>query len=177
VIALAAGLSMIMIPKLRQAEGLPELKARSSNLMHYCFPIVAAVMVLSPVLFDFFFGPAYQESAMIFNLYLLLTLTQCLFPQSIIMARQDTRILWYVSMAELLVNVISSLVLLFYFGLIGIVWGTLIAFTFEKIVLVILVYKRYGIRVGQMVNIRLWFRYAIVLAAVFILSKWVFGIS
>ncbi|MBK9106519.1 MAG: hypothetical protein IPL92_18645 [Saprospiraceae bacterium] len=61
VIALAAGLSTIMIPKLRFVQALEELESRSTRLMHLCFPIVSVIMLLSPFLFTFFFGAAYRE--------------------------------------------------------------------------------------------------------------------
>lgn len=176
VIAFAAGLSTIMIPKLKGTEALGELKSRSTRLMHLCYPVVAVVMLFSPVLFEQLFGLDYKESALIFNIYLLLTLTQLVFPQTVLMARGDTKTLWYISLAELIVNVIASLVLLKYFGLIGIAWGTLIAFVFEKIILLIFARKKYGIRTTQLLNYQVLAVYAVLLIAIFITAKWVFGI-
>lgn len=176
VIAFAAGLSTIMIPKLKGTEALGELKTRSTRLMHLCYPIVALVMLCSPFLFEKLFGIAYKESALIFNIYLLLTLTQLVFPQTVLMARGDTRVLWYISLAELLVNIVASLILLRYFGLIGIVWGTLIAFIFEKIVLLVFTRKKYGIPPSQLMNYQILAGYAVLLTVIFIGTKWMFGI-
>ena len=176
VIAFAAGLSTIMIPRLKGTEALGELRFRSTRLMHICYPIVAVVMFLSPVLFQQLFGIAYKESALIFNIYLLLTLTQLVFPQTVLMARGDTKVLWYISLAELMVNVVASLVLLYWYGLIGIVWGTLIAFIFEKIVLLIFVRKKYGIQTSQLMNYKVLTGYAVLLTVIFIGTKWMFGI-
>ena len=176
VIAFAAGLSTIMIPKLKGAEALGELKLRSTRLMHLCYPFVAIVMLFSPLLFEQLFGIAYKESALIFNIYLLLTLTQLVFPQSVLMARGGAKVLWYISLAELMVNVVASLVLLSYFGLIGIVWGTLIAFVFEKIVLLVFVRKKYGIQTSQLMNYPIFTGYAALLIVIFISTKWMFGI-
>ena len=176
VMALAAGLSTIMIPRLRFAHSLEELEMRSTRLMHLCFPIVTVIMLLSPFLFTFFFGAAYRESSLIFNIYLLVTLTQLLFPQSVMTARGDTRWLWYVSLAELLVNVIASIILLKFFGLAGIAWGTLIAFAFEKGVLMVFVQKRYGIQPGQLFNIPVWLFYLTVLIISFVASQWISGL-
>jgi O-antigen/teichoic acid export membrane protein len=176
VIAFAAGLSTIMIPRLKETEALGELKLRSTRLMHLCYPIVAVVMFLSPVLFEQLFGIAYKESALIFNIYLLLTLTQLVFPQTVLMARGDSKVLWYISLAELLVNVVASLVLLTFFGLIGIVWGTLIAFVFEKIVLLAFARNKYGIQPTQMMNYQVLSGYTVLLIVIFIGAKWMFGI-
>ena len=165
-----------MIPKLKGAEALGELKLRSTRLMHLCYPIVAIVMLFSPLLFEQLFGIAYKESALIFNIYLLLTLTQLVFPQTVLMARGGAKVLWYISLAELMVNVVASLVLLSYFGLIGIVWGTLIAFVFEKIVLLVFVRKKYGIQTSQLMNYPIFTGYAALLIVIFISTKWMFGI-
>ena len=176
VVAFAAGLSTIMIPRLKGTEALDELISRSTRLMHICYPIVAVVMFLSPVLFQQLFGIAYKESALIFNIYLLLTLTQLLFPQTILMARGDTKVLWYVSLAELIVNVIASLLLLNWYGLIGIVWGTLIAYIFEKIVLLMYVRSKYGIQTTQLMNYKVLTGYAVLMTVIFMGTRWMFGI-
>ena len=176
VMALSAGLSMMMIPKLDDDHSLAELKSRSVRLMHMCYPIVAVFILFSPVLFEFFFGQEYRTSALIFNIYLLLTLTQTFFPQSIMTSRGDTKLLWYISLAELVVNVVSSLILMKYFGIIGIVWGTLIAYVFEKIVLLFTIQFRYKIQPGSIISFPVWFGYVLCLSIVFILSRWVFGI-
>ena len=176
VVAFAAGLSTVMIPKLFSSDALDELRSRSTRLMHICYPVVAFVMLFSPPLFEYFFGVAYKESALIFNIYLLLTLTQLVFPQSIMTARGETRWLWYISLAELAVNVVASVVLLSYFGLAGIAMGTLIAFVFEKAVLIIFVRRRFGISLDAIIHPLSWFAYAAMLIAAFMTSKWIFGI-
>lgn len=175
VVALSAGLSAVMIPKLFDHHSLEELKARSTRVMHSCYPVIAFLILTSPFLFEYIFGTRYRESASIFNIYLLLTLTQLVFPQSIMTARGDTKLLWYISLAELMVNIIASLILMQYYGLIGIAFGTLIAFAFEKIVLLFIVYHRYGIRASAIMNIHVWSIYAVLLVVIYIFSKWVFG--
>jgi len=176
VVAFAAGLSTVMIAKLFSNDALGELRSRSTRLMHICYPMVACAMLSSPLLFEYFFGMAYRESALIFNIYLLLTLTQLVFPQSIVTARGETRWLWYISLAELAVNVVASVVLLSYFGLAGIAMGTLLAFVFEKAVLILYVQRRFGISLEAIINPLSWLTYAALLTATFMTSKWIFGI-
>ena len=176
VVALAGSVSTIMIPKLLENKALPELKMRSARLMNRCYPLVAVLMLFSPPLFAFVFGEEFRSSAFIFNIYLLLTLTQLIFPQTLMTARGDTKILWFISLLELGVNVSASLFLMTQFGLIGIVWGTLVAFTFEKIILLILVYKRYRIPPSDIFDTRMLFAYTLLFIITFILSSWFFGI-
>ncbi len=176
VLAFSAGLSTMMIPKLREFQSLEELRFRTTRLMHICYPIVAVFIFCSVPLFEFVFGIQYRSSAFIFNIYLLLTLTQLIFPQAIMTARQDTKMLWYVSIAELGVNIAASILLMRSFGILGIVWGTLIAYIFEKIVLMFFIQSRYQIRPSDIMNIPIWLGYVLSLCCVFIVSKWVFGI-
>ena len=176
VLALAGALSTIMIPRLADNFSLPELKQRSTRIMHSCYPIIGLLILGSPYIFTFLFGPAYRSGASIFNIYLLLALTQLIFPQSILTARGDTRWLWYVSLMELAVNIVFSLVLLQIMGLPGIAFGTLIAFAFEKIVLLVIVKKRYHIPIDEILNVRVWMFYAIFLLIMYLISLWLFGI-
>lgn len=175
VVAFAAGLSTIMIPMLKSNAALPELRHRSTRLMHSLYPLIACLIILSPPAFLFFFGPDFQKSAYIFNIYLLLSLTQLVFPQSVLTSRGDTRLLWYISLAELAVNMLASLLLMPYLGLAGIAWGTCIAFAFEKIVLMAVCRMRYGIRLSDLIQVPIWIGYALLLMVMFILSAWMFG--
>ncbi len=175
VVALSAGLSTAMIGVLTQPAALPELKARSRRLMHLCYPWVIMLLLISPPAFAFVFGPGYRESAWIFNIYLLLTLTQLVFPQTVLTARGDTRILWYISLLELAVNIAASLILLQVMGLRGIVWGTWIAYVFEKCILFLVLRKRYQIAFRDIVPVPNLFVYAFAIGLAFLLSAWIFG--
>lgn len=175
VIALSMGLSLMMISKLHDNQSLGELKGRSTRLMHLCYPFVFVLMLSSPLLFTFLFGQEYKMSAAIFNIYLLVTLTQLIFPQSVLTARGDTKLLWQISLGELAMNIIASIILLQYMGISGIVWGTLIAFVFEKILLLIFVWKRYQINVGDIIHVPVWTGYIVLVIISFIFSAWVFG--
>ena len=175
VAALSAGLSTILIPRLHDHLALGELKSRSIRLMHAWYPVIAVLMLASHFIFPLIYGDAYLMSASIFNIFLLLTLTQLFFPQSIMIARGDSRLLWYVSIAELCVNVGVSLLLLPYFGLVGIAWGTLIAFIFEKIILMTIIQRRYGIPSSGIMAPKVLFGYAFLLLSAYILSEWLFG--
>jgi hypothetical protein len=77
---------------------------------------------------------------------------------------------------ELVVNVVASLWLMKSFGLIGIVWGTWIAFAFEKIVLLLFVQQRYRIGRAALFNQRVLLLYAGILFLAFMTSKWIFGL-
>lgn len=176
VVALSAGLSTVMISRLHTHASLDELKIRSTRLMHSSYPLIGLLLITSSFIFVAVFGTPYKFSASIFNVYLLLTLTQLIFPQSILTARGDTKLLWYISLAELVVNIIASIILLRYFGIIGIAWGTLIAFIFEKMALLYFLNIRYKITPAMIMDLRVWGGYAFVLIIIYIISGWVFGV-
>jgi O-antigen/teichoic acid export membrane protein len=175
VLALAGGMSTAMISKLLIPSGVSELKERTTRLMHICYPIIAVCMLASVPLFVFVFGEAFREGAWIFNVYLLLTLFQLVFPQTIMTARGDTRWLWYIAMIELAVNIVASLVLLHHVGLIGIAFGTLIAFLVEKVLMLSFVQWKYGLRVGEVVSFKTWITYAVILVIAYFMALWIFG--
>ncbi|HJW30643.1 MAG TPA: polysaccharide biosynthesis C-terminal domain-containing protein, partial [Saprospiraceae bacterium] len=170
VVALSSGLSTSMIPRLVNPEAIHELQSRSTRLMHLCYPLIAALMIMSPPLFRIFFGDAYQASALIFNIYLLLTLTQLIFPQTILMAKGQTQWLWWISIIELLFNIGASLAFMVSFGYIGIVWGTLVAYVVEKIILLLVVYKKYELSPAAFVQVRTWIAYSVLVMAAFLVS-------
>lgn len=176
VVALSAGLSAVMIPRLFNSLSFDELKSRSVRLMHSSYPLVGLLLLTSYIIFEIIYGRSYIMSASIFNVYLLLTLMQLVFPQSILTARGDTKILWYVSLFELAINIAASIILMQYLGLVGIAWGTLIAFTFEKIVLLVIIHKRYSIKPSMIVDMRVWGAYAFILVMLYIISEWLIGI-
>ena len=140
--------------------------------MHTTLPVVAVAMVASPLLFPRVFGAAYADSAKIFNIYLLLGLTQVVFPQTVLTARGETRLLWRVSLVELGINIAASIPLYFILGLPGVAWGTVIAFMAEKVILLVILQRRFGIPASGIVPLRVWAVYATGLVILFILSGW-----
>lgn len=173
VTALTAAFSTSMISLLVADRSEASLRTRSVRLMHTVLPVVAAAMLASPLLFPLVFGPAYAASAGIFNIYLLLALTQVVFPQTILTARGETRILWYVSLAELALNILVSLPLFFWLGMPGVAWGTLVAFAVEKVILLEILRRRFGMPVATVVPVRSWMMYAILLLACYFMSLWI----
>jgi O-antigen/teichoic acid export membrane protein len=172
VTALAAGFSTSMIPLLAAGGDPAALRARTTRLMHASLPVVAIAMVASPLLFPRVFGQAYAESALIFNIYLLLGLTQVVFPQTVLTARGETRLLWRVSLVELGINIAASIPLYLMFGLPGVAWGTVIAFAAEKLILLVILQRKFGLPADRIVPLRAWALYAAGLIMIFMLSGW-----
>ncbi|HQW10506.1 MAG TPA: polysaccharide biosynthesis C-terminal domain-containing protein [Saprospiraceae bacterium] len=132
---LAIGLGTSLLPTISNdlQRGLAQLKLRASRLYPITFGTSILLIIGSKYLFPIVFSSDFVASAPIFNIFLLIIISRMIYPQSIILALKRTRILLYISIIELFVNVVASFLLGMKFGLIGIAYGTVIAFTVEKL--------------------------------------------
>lgn len=146
----ASAFSNSMIPQFGKDNNLDnalrELKTNSRKMILRYFPLAGLLLMTSHFLFPIVFNDSFQKSFEVFDVYLLLIISRFVFPQSILIGLQKNKTMLFVSFAELLVNVLCSLVLVQYFGYIGVAFGTVIAYLFEKVLLV------YLLKIRLMVN-------------------------
>jgi O-antigen/teichoic acid export membrane protein len=112
-----------------------------------------------------------MDSAAIFNIYLLLIISRVFFPQTILLARNENKIILMASVLEIIVNVTCSLILLHFYGIIGIAYGTQIAFFFEKIFLGAYLSLKKKIFLPQYLSIKIWMAYSIVLVTAYFFTR------
>ena len=93
-----------------------------------------------------------------------------MFPQTILIGFQKTRIIFWVSVLETLVNVILSMWLVQIFGLVGIALGTFLAYLFEKIVLALYLFTKHSIRFQQYIPVNWFIIYCLGLGIAFYFS-------
>ncbi len=136
---LANSLSIAMIPSIAKKEnindGINELKSQGERLMNILFPITWVFLISSKYIYPIIFSSQFSDSAAIFNVYLLLVISRTIFPQTVVMALQRRDIILNTAYWEILINVISSYLLMLKFGILGIAYGTFIAFLAEKLIL------------------------------------------
>ncbi len=140
-----------------------EIKNRSLRLMHWLFPISIILLFISPLIYKLVFGPLFIESANIFNIYLLLICSRLVFPQSILTGMKKGRIQMLISVIELIINIIISILLLPYWGMAGVAFGTVIAYMIEKVLLILYLNHKHGIRVNSYVPLKEWGIYSSIL--------------
>jgi O-antigen/teichoic acid export membrane protein len=166
---MANALSISVIPIIKE-QSVPYsfdiILKESKRLINIVFPVSALLLVVSPWLFSSFFNEHFRESSSIFNIYILLVISRTAFPQSILLVYNKSKAMLYISAAEILVNFICSFFLMKSFGLAGIAWGTIIAHYFEKAVMMIYLYSKFGIRPQQYVPAT-WLYYSTVLIVVY----------
>jgi O-antigen/teichoic acid export membrane protein len=94
-----------------------------------------------------------------------------LFPQTILMAKGQNSYLLLSSILEFMIKLIMSIWLLNIMGLIGIAFATLIAFIFEKVILMYFVKKQNDILPQQYTYLGWYFFYSGLIIAVYFLVE------
>ncbi len=152
-IIIASAFSASMIPEIGKSNNLHNalrtIKTNARNMMLYMFPAAIVLMLISKYLYVLVFNYEFEQSHTIFNIYLLLLSSRLIFTNSILIGLKQNKILFIVSIAELMVNVVSSLILLQYLGFKGVAYGTIIAYFFEKLALVTVIYRKNKIKISE----------------------------
>jgi O-antigen/teichoic acid export membrane protein len=166
-IALASAFSATMIVSYasKGITGLTRIKEGSRRFMHVFFPISIALMLSSKVLFSLLYNVSFVESAMVFNTYLLIMVSRLLFPQAILIGMNKHSDVFIISLIELAVNIVLSLILIRYFGLVGVALGTALAFWLEKSIMISRLSIKYNIPVFDYAPTKVLLIYSILLVA------------
>jgi len=171
----ASSFSTSMIPlvaeKRNLSNALIQIKENSRKMMHWFFPIAIIFLLTSQYLFPLVFNPNFAESYEVFDIYLLLIISRFVFPQSILMGLGKHKTLFWISISELLINISVSLILIQYLGFLGVAYGTLIAYFYEKFMLVYLAKTKIAIEIKKYLSIRTLIAYNLLLVFTFILKE------
>lgn len=163
--ALAA--TMIPIAVEKETEALHTIKQQIKKLSYWMYPLTIILMLASPYLFPLVYNKDFAASSLIFNIYLLIISSRILLPQVLLYSRQHTHILVYSAILELFLNLGLSLWLLQYYGLAGIAFATVIAYLFNKILLMVYVRKQMNIKVGAYLNWKVYLAFNSLLFLIF----------
>jgi O-antigen/teichoic acid export membrane protein len=175
---LANALSNAMLPeftnKAQLKENLEKLKKSILRLMHILFPLTAVLLLISKPLFPVIFNPMFADSAIVFNIYLLLVVSRMLMPQTILNGLKITKPILAASFLELVLNVVLSLVFVQVFGIAGIAFATFIAYLFEKVYLAIVVKQKLSVSLSEYLSINIYLLYSVGVFVIFIFSELIF---
>lgn len=140
-------------------------------MMHLLFPLSILLLLTSRYFYPIVFRPQFAASVPVFNIFLLLLITRMLFPQTILNGLRQSGILLVSAIIELGLNAFCSYKLMHHFGIIGIAWGTVIAYFFDKMFLVIYNYRRNGIALSAYTDLPVlgFYSFCLVLAYLFTL--------
>lgn len=156
--AITNGAMVVVLPRLTEAPaaGLDLLKDSSRRLMHWIFGGAILIMLTASWWWTLVFTEVFADSLPIFRAYLFVVASRLLFPVPVLTARGHTRMLVVFGLLELVLNVVLSLVLAPRFGLMGIIWATVIAYLLDKIALMWYLQYRTGIASGRYTDWR-WY--------------------
>lgn len=163
-VLLASGLSTASILQLTNKSsfdnGLLQLRKSATRLMHILFPVSMVLMLCSSFLYPLIYNPQFAASALLFNIYLLLLISRVIFPQTVLIALGKSQIILLASVLEIAVNITASVYFLKIYGIMGIAYGTLAAFFFEKLLLAAYLYVKLKIKPPEYINLRVWLTYS-----------------
>ncbi|CAH0998768.1 hypothetical protein LEM8419_00114 [Neolewinella maritima] len=167
--ALISGMTVVAIPLITRdrAAGLLELRKQSRKVFHYLFLLALAMMLTADSWWTRVFTPTFADSLPIFRTFLLVVGCRVVFAMSVLTALTQTRQIYLWGVLELAVNIVLSLLLAPRYGLVGIVWGTVLASYFHEACLVLYLRYRTGIRWREFADLRWYFAYVTALFAAY----------
>ncbi len=173
-VALASALSAALLPEISSdmALGLKTLRVKSLRLMHWLFPLSAVLLLSSHWFFPLVFRPGFEESAAVFNTFLLILIPRMVFARTVLIGLKDNvSVLWF-SGFELVANLILSLLLVAPLGINGVAIGTFLAFVLEKVLMVGRLVRKHGVQPKQYFRLDWWCAYSLLLLFVYYLVDW-----
>ena len=177
VLLMANAFSISMLPGFsdhsKLQSNLASIKLNAQKLGNWMFPLSGLLMLVSHWAFPVVFNVGFAQSATIFNIYLLLIISRLLFPQTILIGLRKTNLIMLASFLEIIVNVTFSLCFVQIWGLAGVAYGTLVAYVFEKFLLMVFVSKSYNIKVSSYLNGSRHLVYSLLLTAEFIVIEYI----
>ncbi len=175
VLLLANAFSNAMLPAFASsgdpAAILAKIKRDSVRMSAYLFPLSGLLLATSHLLFPVLFNAEFAQSATVFNIYLLLIVSRMLFPQTLLIGLKQSALIAWASVAELVVNVSLSFWFVSLWGIEGVAWATVIAYLFEKLVLIYFVERKLNIPVIKYQNISRHLIYSLFLLTLFYLVE------
>lgn len=154
-VMLMAALSESMAPFTRVKDDLLALRARVKRYLWPLFIFSIGLMWTAPFLFRLVFSPDFVQSAGIFQIFLLLLIPRMWMPQVWFLGTGQRKKILLAAGIDTLLNVSISLALFPFLGIQGLAWGTVVAFSVEKILLTLWL-RREGIGLGELIPLKSW---------------------
>ncbi len=168
-LALAAAFGTAMLPEVAAGlkPALALMKRKSLRLYHLLFPLSIVLLASSAHWFPWVFSEAFRDSVPVFNIFLLVVISRMLFPRTVLIGLDASQAVFYFSLVELGLNIALGFLLVSPFGLSGVAWATVLAYTADKAMLCAYLYYRFGIRPGAYTPVPWFLGYTVVLLAVY----------
>lgn len=149
----------------------PSLRAESLRIMHLLFPLTSALVLVSPFLYRLVYSEEFVVSARIFNIYAFTLVSRVVLNHVIVYVMQRPWVLTWSTLAEVVINVILSILLIRWLGLYGIPLATAIAYLLHRIYLGLYVYRMWDVHIARYVPLKTYAGYVILMLLCFYLSE------
>jgi O-antigen/teichoic acid export membrane protein len=150
--------------------GLARMKESSTRLMHALFPVTILLILSSSFLFTHVYTHGFIESAAIFNVFMLLTISRLVFPQTVMQGMLRNRELLYTNMAEWIINLVLNFLFLSWFGMIGIAYATVFAY-FCATIMQMIYLKKLGFVLKDYIPLKTWTVYTAIVIISFAMGQ------
>lgn len=163
--ALAGALGSALIPAIAHhlQNGIKDLRQESVKLYHLLFPITILLLLTAHWWFPLVFSEDYQDSVPLFRTFLLLTSAHLLFARTVLVAKQDTRLIPFFAVASFCLQLLLGFLLVPVLGLNGVALAAVFAFSVEKALLILYVQKKYALSWMVYTPWQWWLFYSVVL--------------
>ncbi len=153
-------------------QNIQQVRTGSLKLIKKLFPLCILLLIISKWFYPIVFNPDFKESYIYFNIYLLLLIPRMVFPHSILLGLGKTKQILTASLVEFILNISISLILMYFIGLQGIAYGTVIAFVANKLLLAQSLNKN-GVQLKEYIPIKQFSVYSAILILIFIVFTYV----
>jgi len=134
---------------------LKGIKEKSKKLILLFSPIVLILLLFSHIIYSYVFSEKFIDSYKIFDIYLLLIVSRLVFPQTILIGLKETKLIATVSTVELVINILASIILIQFYGVLGVAYGTILAYYIEKLLLIIFLRKKFNLKLSEYADIKM----------------------
>ncbi len=173
VVTLASGLNNAMLTQFASIDkikyGLLTLKKRSLRLMHILFPISILLLFFSDIIFHKLFTLNFVQSSDVFMVYILLIISRLVFPQTILIGLKKNKIVMWVSIIDIILNITLSLLMIPRYGIVGVAVATVIVYVIEKLILIGYNYFKLKIKPTDYIPVGWYLFYSALITIIFVL--------
>ena len=144
------------------------LRNEISRVMRMLFPVNCLLILLSVPLYSLVYSDDFVFAARIFNVYALTLLSRVIMNQVFCYVHHLTWVLTWSTLAEVVLNIILSLLLMQWMGLIGIPLATVLSYAAQKLFLVFYVGHKFHMPLSRYVPVTqcIWYFTAMILCVV-----------
>ncbi len=164
------GISTALIPQMingDQTLDVAMLKKQATKWMHVFMPLAIMLMILSPWLFKVVYSEAFVASAYIFNTYLLIMVSRVLLPQTALQSIHANDVILWSSVIEVMANIVLSVLFVKKWGMLGLAFGTVIAYLSQKVIMIIMLYRMRSISIGDLIDLKWYTIYSLALMGIY----------